>query len=66
MNRNRNELTWSQTAWRFLGIILAVLGASLVPGDSVNGNVLGTVVLMVLIAIPAGIIAWYSEVRRPG
>ncbi len=66
MHNNGKELTWGQTSWRFLGIIIAVLAASLVPGDSVNGNMLGTIVLMVFLAIPMAIIAWYSEVRRSG
>lgn len=63
MSQKEKELTWGQATWRFMAIMIAVFAASLVPGDGVGGNVLGTVVLIVLITIPTAILAYITEGR---
>lgn len=63
MSEQKKELSWGQTTWRFLAIIIAVLFATLVPGDNANTNVIGTVVLIVLLAIPTAVLAYVTDIR---
>ena len=63
MRNKEKELTWGQATWRFMAIFIAMFIATLLPGDSVNGNVLGTVVLIVALGIPTAILAYRTEIR---
>lgn len=63
MTNKEKELTWGQATWRFMAVLIAVFAATLLPGDAVDGNVLGTLILIVVFAVPTAILAYVTEGR---
>ena len=65
MNRHQEMSTGRALMWVLVMFEVALL-ACLVPGDSVDTNVVGTVVLAVLVGIPTGLLALTTRSGRSG
>lgn len=65
MNRKQEMSTGRAVMWVMVLVEVAIL-AMLVPGDSVDSNVLGTIVLVLLVGIPTGALAFFTRSGRSG
>lgn len=65
MNKQQEMSTGRAVMWVMVLIEVAIL-ATLVPGDSVHSNVLGTIVLAVLVGIPTAFLALITRSGRSG
>jgi len=65
MSKQQEMSTGRAVMWVMVLVEVAIL-ASLMPGDNVNTNVLGTIVLAVLVGIPTGFLALVTRSGRSG
>lgn len=65
MSKQQEMSTGRALMWVMVLVEVAIL-AMLVPGDSVDSDVLGTIVLAVLVGIPTGFLALFTRSGRSG